>query len=302
MRIATWNVNSIKARLPNVLEWLGAQKPDVLLLQEIKCETHAFPALEFEALGYKVHALGQKTYNGVAILSRSKIENVREHLPEAENDPQARYLEATVNGVRVASIYLPNGNPVPSSVIPGRAAGANPESIQSRDSDDVSHAARGRAPMDSRLRGNDEFSEKYLYKLVWMRRLSAHMKTLWEDEIPVVLGGDYNVIPEAIDVFDPKGWEEDALYHPRTKAMWREMMSGGYTEAFRALNPEKKHAYTFWDYQAGAWQRDAGLRIDHFLLSPEAADRLKGCFVDRTPRGKDKASDHTPVVVELANS
>lgn len=255
MRIATWNVNSIKMRLEPVLHWLGGTKPDVLLLQEIKCETEKFPAMEFKAAGYEAHALGQKAYNGVAILSRHKIENVREHLPEAGSDTQARYIEATVSGVRVASIYLPNGNPMGT--------------------------------------------EKYEYKLAWLERLRRHATNLLNDEKPVVMGGDYNVIPESIDVYDPKGWENDALYHPKTRAAWRELTSLGLTEAFRALHPQKKHAYTFWDYQAGAWQRDNGLRIDHFLLSPEAADRLVNCFIDRTPRRQDKASDHTPVVVEL---
>jgi exodeoxyribonuclease-3 len=272
MRIATWNVNSVKARLPNVLEWLEAEKPDVVLLQEIKCETAAFPALEIEVLGYKVHALGQKTYNGVAILSRHKVEQLREHLPEAGSDVQSRYIEAVINGVRIASIYLPNGNPVYGERL--RPAGAQSET-------DI------------------KFGEKYDYKLAWMKRLHAHMKMLLEDELPVVLGGDYNVIPEAEDVHNPKGWEEDALFRPETRAMWRKLLALGYTEAFRALYPEKKGAYTFWDYQSAAWQRDAGLRIDHFLLSPEAADRLKGCSIDRTPRGKEKASDHTPVVLEL---
>lgn len=255
MRIASWNVNSIRARLPNVTEWLGAQKPDIVLLQEIKCETAAFPVLEIEALGYKVYALGQKTYNGVAILSQHKVEELREHLPEAGSDVQSRYIEAVINGVRVASIYLPNGNPAPG--------------------------------------------EKYDYKLLWMKRLKAHMQALLEDERPVVLGGDYNVIPDAADVYDPKAWEEDALFRPQTRAMWRELLATGYTEAFRALNPEKKGTYTFWDYQSAAWQRGAGLRIDHFLLSPEATDRLKSCVIDREPRGKERASDHTPVVLEL---
>jgi exodeoxyribonuclease-3 len=255
MRIATWNVNSIRARMPNVLEWLKSAKPDVLLMQEIKCETAAFPALEFEAAGYQSRALGQKTYNGVAILSRHKIENVLEHLPEAGSDVQARYIEATVQGVRVASIYLPNGNPQPG--------------------------------------------EKFDYKLAWLKRLKQHMTLLLQDEKPVVLGGDYNVIPEAIDVYNPKAWENDALFHPKSRAAWRELVQLGYTDAFRALHPQKPHAYTFWDYQGGAWQGDLGLRIDHFLLSPEATDRLVQCFIDRTPRGKDKASDHTPVIVEL---
>ncbi|MDP9128257.1 MAG: exodeoxyribonuclease III [Pseudomonadota bacterium] len=255
MRIATWNVNSVKARLPNVQSWLKNVKPDVVLLQEIKCETANFPALEFEALGYRCQALGQKSYNGVAILSLHAIENVRERLPEARDDPQARYIEATIQGVRVASIYLPNGNPRPG--------------------------------------------EKFDYKLLWMRRLKAHAASLLENEQPVVLGGDYNIIPEAVDVYDPKGWAEDALFHPTSRAAFREILQLGYTEAFRALHPHKIHDYTFWDYQAGSWQRDNGLRIDHFLLSPEAADRLVACDIDRAPRGEEKASDHTPVVLEI---
>ncbi|MDX2028299.1 MAG: exodeoxyribonuclease III [Alphaproteobacteria bacterium] len=245
----------MKARLPNVLAWLKDSKPDILLLQELKCETEAFPAMEFEALGYQARALGQKTYNGVAILSCHKIENVLEHLPEAGTDTQARYIEATIQGFRIASIYLPNGNPLPG--------------------------------------------EKFDYKLAWMKRLKQHAIALLKNEQPVILGGDFNIIPEAIDVYDPKGWENDALFHPQSRAAWRELTQLGYTEAFRALHPQKTHAYTFWDYQAGSWQRDAGLRIDHFLLSPEAADRMTNCFIDRTPRGKDKASDHTPVMLEV---
>jgi exodeoxyribonuclease-3 len=255
MKIATWNVNSVKARLPNVLEWLKDMNPDVLLLQEIKCETAGFPALEFQSAGYEVRALGQKSYNGVAIVSRLKIENVREGLPVDANDAQARYIEADIAGVRVASIYLPNGNPVAS--------------------------------------------EKFPYKLAWMERLRLHALDLLASEKPVVLGGDYNIIPEDVDVYDPKAWEADALFHPQSRAAWRRLTQSGYTEAFRALHSQKTHAYTFWDYQAGAWQRDNGLRIDHFLLSPEAVDRLAQCFIDRTPRGKDKASDHTPVMLEL---
>lgn len=255
MRIATWNVNSVKARLPNVLEWLKDAKPDVVLLQEIKCETQNFPGLEFESAGYKFHALGQKSYNGVAILSLHPIEDVLEHLPEAGEDTQARYLEATIKGVRVASIYLPNGNPVDT--------------------------------------------EKFPYKIAWLKRLQKHAAKLLENEMPIVLGGDYNVIPEAIDVYAPKRWVDDALFHPQSRAAFREVLQLGYTEAFRALHPRQEQAYTFWDYQAGAWQQDNGLRIDHFLLSPEATDRLISCTIDRAPRGKDKASDHTPVIVEL---
>jgi len=241
--------------MANVTDWLKSAKPDVLLLQEIKCETEAFPAMEFAAQGYRVCVAGQKAYHGVAILSREKPENVLDRLPGDANDTQARYIEATIQGVRVASVYLPNGNPVDS--------------------------------------------EKFSYKLNWLRRLTAHAKTLLQSETPVILGGDFNVIPAPEDVYDPEGWEENALFHPQTRAAFRELIHMGMTDAFRALHPQQKHAYTFWDYQAGAWQRDEGLRIDHFLLSPEAVDRLTTCFIDRTPRGQDKASDHTPVVIGI---
>lgn len=252
MRIATWNVNSVKARLPNVTAWIQTAQPDVLLLQEIKCETEAFPRLEFEAQGYKVHAVGQKAYNGIALLSRFEIADVIERLPGDKDDMQARYVEASIQGFRVASVYLPNGNPTDS--------------------------------------------DKFTYKLNWIGRLKKHAMGLMASEQPFVLGGDFNVIPTAADVYDPEGWEKDALYHPRTRAAYRELLHIGLTDAFRALHPDKAHTYTFWDYQAGAWQRDLGLRIDHFLLSPEATDRLSACFIDKTPRGLEKASDHTPVV------
>jgi exodeoxyribonuclease-3 len=255
MKIATWNVNSVKARMPNVAEWLASAKPDVVLLQEIKCETDAFPVMEFQALGYNAAVLGQKSYNGVAILSLHPIDNVLRDLSEPAGDVQARYIEATVKGLRIASLYLPNGNPLGT--------------------------------------------EKYDYKLAWMARLQKHAASLLAAEQMVILGGDYNVIPEPEDVFDPKGWENDALYHPPTRAAWRQLLSEGYTEAFRALHPQQQHAYTFWDYQAGSWQRDAGLRIDHFLLSPEAVDRLESCSIDRGPRDRDKASDHTPVILDI---
>ena len=253
MKIVTWNVNSIRARLPNVLDWLTVNKPDVVLMQEIKCETSVFPMMEFAAAGYRVQALGQKSYNGVAIVSLHPIEDIREGLP-GEND-QARYLEATIKGVRVASIYLPNGNPVGT--------------------------------------------EKYTYKLDWMARLKAHAQDLLRDERPVVLGGDYNIIPDDIDAHNPQDWEQDALYLPQSRAAFRDILNLGYTEAFRALHPNQQ-AYSFWDYQGGAWQQDRGIRIDHFLLSPEAADKIIGCSIDRDPRGKDKASDHTPVILDIA--
>ncbi|MDD3288965.1 MAG: exodeoxyribonuclease III [Alphaproteobacteria bacterium] len=255
MHIATWNVNSVKARMAIVTNWLQSTQPDVLLLQEIKCETDSFPSFEFEALGYKAYVIGQKSYNGVAILSRHSASDLVYQLPGDSEDAQARYIEATIQGVRIASIYLPNGNPV----------------------------------------GADKFT----YKLKWMQRLKKHAAELIERENSVVLAGDFNVIPEPIDVYDPKGWEQDALFRPETRAAFREIVNLGYTEAFRALHPDQKDAYTFWDYQAGSWPRNKGLRIDHFLLSPEATDRLISCEIDKNPRDKEKASDHTPVVIEL---
>ncbi|NYZ14244.1 exodeoxyribonuclease III [Azospirillum sp. RWY-5-1] len=254
MRIATWNVNSAKARLPIVTEWLRSAAPDVALLQEIKCETAAFPAAVFEDLGYHVTAVGQKSYNGVAFLSKKPHEVVLTRLPGEEEDTQARYVEVDMNGLRIASLYLPNGNPVDT--------------------------------------------EKFAYKLRWMDRLYAHAARLLAEEVPFVLGGDYNIIPEPRDVFDPKAFANDALFRPESRAKFRALVNLGLTEAYRALHDDD-HAYSFWDYQAGCWPRDKGLRIDHFLLSPQAADRLAACTIDRGPRGLEKASDHTPVIVEL---
>jgi exodeoxyribonuclease III len=253
--IATWNVNSINARLPNVLEWLAAAKPDVVLLQEIKCQDAAFPREPVEELGYNVATHGQKSYNGVAILSRRPLEDVARGLSGDAGDEQARYLEATVDGLRVASIYLPNGNPI----------------------------------------GTD----KYAYKLAWLARLRAHAAGLLEQDEAVVLGGDYNVIPEPIDCHDPKAWLGDALFQPESRRAFRALLHLGFTEAYRALHPDERGAYTFWDYQGGAFQLDHGIRIDHLLLSPLAADRLTACTIDKEPRRRPKASDHTPVVVEL---
>lgn len=255
IRIATWNVNSVRARLPNVLDWLRAESPDIVLLQEIKCQDDDFPALEIQSCGYSSVVCGQKSYNGVAILSRHPIGDIRRALPGDESDAQARYVEASILGLRVASIYLPNGNPAPG--------------------------------------------DKYDYKLAWMRRLLSHAGHLLQTEQPLVLAGDYNVCPTDDDVYDPVNWRDDALCRPESRALFRALLNLGLTEAFRALHPEKGR-YTFWDYQAGAWQRDEGLRIDHLLLSPQAADRLLACEIDRRPRGRDKASDHTPIWVELA--
>ncbi|WP_299619625.1 exodeoxyribonuclease III [Pelagibius sp.] len=252
--IASWNVNSIKARLPNILSWLETASPDVALLQELKTVEENFPRLEIEALGYNCAVLGQKSYNGVAILSKAPLEDVLEGLPGDPDDEQARYLEATTFGLRVACIYLPNGNPIKT--------------------------------------------EKFPYKIAWMDRLRAHARGLLDSEQPVVLGGDYNVIPQDEDVYDPKAFAGDALTQPESRQRFRALVNEGYTEAFRALHDEP-HQYTFWDYQGGGWQNDHGLRIDHFLLSPQAADRLESCEIDRGPRGEKKASDHTPIVCRL---
>ena len=252
--VATWNVNSIKARLPNVLAWLKDFAPDVALLQETKSLEENFPRLEIEELGYNCAVVGQKSYNGVALLSKKPLEDLVTRLPGDESDEQARYLEATTFGLRVASIYLPNGNPIDT--------------------------------------------EKFPYKLAWMDRLQARACELLKWEMPTVLGGDYNVVPTDDDVYDPPGFADDALCQPESRQKFRALLYQGYTEAYRALHKEA-HRYSFWDYQRGAWQKDNGVRIDHLLLSPQAADRLEACDIDRGPRGKEKASDHTPVWVRL---
>ena len=260
MLIATWNINSIKARTDVALAWLREAKPDVLCLQEIKCESEAFPAAAFEDLGYNVIVHGQKTYNGVAILSKAKPEDVRRSLPGDELDVQARYIEALIPAesgmVRVASIYLPNGNP--------------PD------------------------------TDKYTYKLAWMDRLIAHAARLLKLEEPLVLCGDYNVIPAPRDARHPENWVSDALFLPPSRARFRTLLHLGFTEAVRALSPEQAGLYSFWDYQAGAWQKDNGIRIDHHLLSPQAADRLTAARIDKHVRGWERPSDHVPVLIELA--
>jgi len=259
MRIATWNVNSIKAHAEAVTRWLNEAKPDVVCLQEIKCEDQNFPAALFDDLNYHSAVFGQKTYNGVAILSRFPLENVVRGLPGDEADEQSRYLQATViDGQRsatVASIYLPNGNPVASP--------------------------------------------KYSYKLAWMDRLISHARQLLLLEEPFVLAGDYNVIPHAIDAKTPSQWVNDALFLPATRAKFQELEALGLTEAFRSLYPSAAGQYTFFDYQAGAWQRKNGIRIDHMLLSPQAADRLVAAHIDAHVRGWEKPSDHVPLVIDI---
>ena len=259
MIIATWNINSIRARIETAVAWVKEASPHVVCLQEIKCETHNFPSSVFEDLGYNVTIHGQKSYNGVAILSKAKPEDVCRGLPGDDSDSPARYVEAVFPAgsgmVRVASIYLPNGNP----------AG----------------------------------TEKYTYKLAWMDRLTAHASALLRLEEPLVLAGDYNVIPTPLDAKYPENWVSDALFLPETRARFRTMLNLGLTDAVRAILPEKPGIYTFWDYQAGAWQRNNGLRIDHLLLSPQGADRLKTVRIDSHVRGWDKPSDHVPVVIEL---
>lgn len=259
MKIATFNINGVKARLPRLLEWLDEFSPDVACLQEIKSVDENFPRLELEEKGWNVETFGQKSFNGVALLSKHPIKDVKRALPACDGsdeteDEQARYIEGTVKGVRIASIYLPNGNPQPGP--------------------------------------------KFDYKLAWMDRLAARAKYLLSLEVPVVLAGDYNVIPHDEDCHNPAAWVDDALTQPESRAKLRTLINLGYLDAIRQITPAGP-MYSYWDYQRGAWQKDHGIRIDHLLLSPQAADILKDAQVDRLPRGKEKASDHTPVWVEL---
>lgn len=259
MKIASFNVNSINARLPRILDWFDRAKPDVCVLQEIKCVDEKFPYAEFEDRSYNIHVHGQKTYNGVALLSKHPLDELRRGLSGDPSDDQSRYVEAFVTPkderpVRVAGVYAPNGNPAPGP--------------------------------------------KFDYKLDWLKRLKTHAEELLSYEEALVIAGDYNIIPQAADVHDPKAWAADALFLPESRAAYREILNLGFTDAIRQVNPEKT-LYTFWDYQAGAWEKDHGIRIDHFLLSPQAADRLKDAGVDRSERGKEKPSDHVPVWVDL---
>ncbi|HET6620566.1 MAG TPA: exodeoxyribonuclease III [Dongiaceae bacterium] len=262
LTIASFNVNSLRVRMPHLTAWLKSAAPDVALLQEIKCLDEELPRMEIESLGYQVSTVGQKARHGVALLSRAPHRVELRALPGDDGDEQARYLEAVVDvpaphgrPVRVASIYLPNGNPIDT--------------------------------------------EKFPYKLLWMDRLNRHARNLLAREEIVVLGGDYNVCPTDEDVFDVIAMSDDALCQPETRRRWRELANLGYVDALRALYPAGRH-YTFWDYQAGRWQRDEGLRIDHLMLSPQAADLLEAVGIDKEPRKLDRPSDHTPIWVRLA--
>lgn len=257
MRIATFNINGVKARLPLLVEWLRESAPDVACLQEIKSVDQAFPRSEIEDLGYNVATVGQKGFNGVAILSKPALEDVMPGLPGDGADMQARYLEATVTGeraVRICALYLPNGNPAPGP--------------------------------------------KYDYKLDWMARLRARVETLLAAEEPAVICGDYNIIPQDEDAARPEAWRNDALALPQSRAAFRRFVNLGLTDAFRAKTRGGGH-YSFWDYQAGSWNRNDGIRIDHHLLTPQAADLLRAAWIESDLRGRDRPSDHVPVWIDL---
>jgi len=257
MKLATYNVNGIRARLPRLLEWLDREQPDIVCLQELKCADDALPIADVEAAGYGAVWHGQKGFNGVAILAKGGAPELRRvGLPDDPDDSHSRYIEAEVDDLIVASLYLPNGNPVET--------------------------------------------EKFDYKLRWMERLGAHAAELLATERPTVLAGDWNVVPEDRDVFSAKAAAGDALLQPETRQAWRRILNQGWTDALRMFHPKEDRLYTFWDYTAGCWQRDAGFRIDHLLCSPEAADRLEAAGVDKWARGEEKASDHTPTWIELS--
>ena len=257
VKIASFNINGIKARTKALMTWLSEAQPDVALLQEIKSLSENFPSDLFKDLGYNVVVNGQKSFNGVAILSKLPIEDIVTRLPGDNEDVQARWLEATIVGnqaIRMCNLYLPNGNPTPGP--------------------------------------------KYDYKLSWMRRLHEKAKELIDSEIPAFMAGDYNIIPQAEDAANIGAWEQDALFLPESRAEFRKILNLGFTDAFRAKHNSSGH-YSFWDYQAGAWDRDDGIRIDHFLLTPQCADLLKNCQIDKDIRSREKPSDHVPIWIEL---
>ncbi len=253
MKIASWNVNSIKARKDHVLKWLDDTQTDILFMQELKGVEDNFPKSDFEDREYHLTINGQKTYNGVAIASKYPITVISDEI--LEGDEQARFLDVEINGIRMINVYCPNGNPVDS--------------------------------------------EKYPYKLNWTKKLIYHLNSLFQKQIPFLIGGDFNIIPMDIDCHDPQAWKGDALFRQESWDLWRTMKNIGLYDAYRMIHPYEADCYSFWDYQAGAWPQNKGIRIDHFLLSPEIADRLQDCHIDRTPRGWEKASDHTPIIIEI---
>ena len=256
--IATFNINSVKARLPNLLAWLDSARPDIVLLQELKCVNEAFPAMEIEERGYNLALHGQKTYNGVAILSKVPLDDVVRGLPEGEGDDQARYIEAVASvpggADRVASVYVPNGQAVDS--------------------------------------------DKFPYKLKFFERLRTHWQRLLPLHEIAILGGDFNCAPAPIDVYDPRALDGTVCYHPAERERLRALTNLGFYDAFRVMHPTKQQ-FSWWDYRANGYERGHGLRIDHLLLSPLAADRLADCIIDEAPRAQEKPSDHTPVVATL---
>ncbi|TWB04144.1 exodeoxyribonuclease III [Bradyrhizobium stylosanthis] len=255
MKIATFNINNVNRRLPNLLAWLRAAKPDVVALQELKASDGEFPAAAIEKAGYGAVWCGQKTWNGVALLARNAEPILtRDRLPGKPGDHEARYIEAAVRGIIVTSIYLPNGNPQPGP--------------------------------------------KFDYKLDWFARLRRHAKTFIKQDLPVVLAGDYNVAPTGIDIYPTRSWDKDALIQPKSRAAFASLAEQGWCDAIRELHPEKR-IYTFWDYKRNRWPRDAGLRLDHLLLSPALVSRLAKAGVDKKVRGEDGASDHAPAWVVL---
>ncbi|MBW4891734.1 exodeoxyribonuclease III [Mucilaginibacter sp. HMF5004] len=256
MKIATYNVNGVNGRLPVLLRWLQETAPDVVCLQELKAPDEKFPLQAINDAGYQAIWHGQKSWNGVAILSKTEIKELRRGLPSDPDDTHSRYIEALVNGIVVGCLYLPNGNPAPGP--------------------------------------------KFDYKLQWFERFTAHARGLFDRGIPVVLCGDYNVMPTEADVYKPERWVNDALFRPETRQAFKTLMAQGWTDAIRKLYPTET-IYTFWDYFRDAYGRNAGLRIDHFLLSPQADTRLLAAGVDRHVRGWEKSSDHGPVWIELAN-
>ena len=258
MKIATFNINGVKARIEELTTWLQDSAPDVALLQEIKSVDDGFPRQIIEDLGYNVETHGQKGFNGVAILSKLPLEDVTRGLPGDDGDEQARWIEATVVGdvaVRLCGLYLPNGNPAPGP--------------------------------------------KFDYKLAWMDRLHARAKDLLTQEMPAMMAGDYNIIPQAEDAARPDAWREDALFRPDSRAAFRRIVNLGFTEGFRARTSGPGH-YSFWDYQAGAWNKNDGIRIDHILMTPQCADLMRDCYIEKDLRGREKPSDHVPVWVDLA--